>query len=89
MTGRNVEYGDRRKSGVGASTRGAATRAFMKQKSGSIINMTSVVGLKGNAGQANYASSKAGIEDFESLRLNLAVGHCAATPSLRVLSKRR
>lgn len=39
----------------------AATRQFMKQKSGSIINMTSVVGLKGNAGQANYAASKAGI----------------------------
>lgn len=39
----------------------AATRQFMKQKSGSIINMTSVVGLKGNAGQVNYAASKAGI----------------------------
>jgi 3-oxoacyl-[acyl-carrier protein] reductase len=39
----------------------AATRTFMKQRSGSIINMTSVVGLKGNAGQANYAASKAGI----------------------------
>lgn len=39
----------------------AATRTFMKQKSGSIINMTSVVGIKGNAGQANYAASKAGI----------------------------
>lgn len=39
----------------------AATRTFMKQRSGSIINMTSVVGLKGNAGQANYSASKAGI----------------------------
>lgn len=39
----------------------AVTRQMMKQKSGSIINMTSVVGLKGNAGQVNYASSKAGI----------------------------
>lgn len=39
----------------------AATRQFMKQKHGSIINMTSVVGLKGNAGQVNYAASKAGI----------------------------
>ncbi len=39
----------------------AATRTFMKQRSGSIINMTSVVGLKGNAGQSNYSASKAGI----------------------------
>lgn len=39
----------------------AATKQFMKQKNGSIINMTSVVGLKGNAGQVNYAASKAGI----------------------------
>lgn len=42
----------------------AATRTFMKQKSGSIINMSSVVGVKGNAGQANYAASKAGIIGF-------------------------
>jgi len=42
----------------------AATKTFLKQKSGSIINMTSVVGLKGNAGQANYAASKAGIIGF-------------------------
>ena len=42
----------------------AATRTFMKQRSGSIINMTSVVGIKGNAGQANYAASKAGIIGF-------------------------
>jgi len=34
---------------------------MMKQKSGSIINMSSVVGLSGNAGQANYAASKAGM----------------------------
>lgn len=39
----------------------AATKQMMKQKSGSIINMTSVVGLKGNAGQTNYSASKAGI----------------------------
>jgi len=42
----------------------AATKIFMKQKSGSIINMSSVVGLKGNAGQTNYAASKAGIIGF-------------------------
>lgn len=36
-------------------------RPFLKQKSGRIINMTSVSGLLGNAGQANYAASKAGV----------------------------
>ena len=50
----------------------AATRTFMKQKSGSIINITSVVGLKGNAGQANYSASKAGIIGFtKSIALEL------------------
>ncbi len=39
----------------------ACMRPFMKQKSGNIINISSVVGLMGNAGQANYAASKAGI----------------------------
>jgi 3-oxoacyl-[acyl-carrier protein] reductase len=50
----------------------AATRVMMKQRSGSIINMTSVVGVKGNAGQANYAASKAGIIGFtKSIALEL------------------
>ena len=50
----------------------AATRTFMKQKAGSIINLTSVVGLKGNPGQANYAASKAGIIGFtKSVALEL------------------
>jgi len=50
----------------------AATRNFMKQRSGSIINLTSVVGLKGNPGQANYAASKAGIVGFtKSVALEL------------------
>jgi 3-oxoacyl-[acyl-carrier protein] reductase len=50
----------------------ASTRTFLKQKSGSIINITSVVGLKGNAGQANYAASKAGIIGFtKSVALEL------------------
>ena len=50
----------------------AANRTFLKQKSGSIINMTSVVGIKGNAGQANYAASKAGIIGFtKSVALEL------------------
>ncbi len=42
----------------------ASSRTFLKQRSGSIINMTSVVGIKGNAGQGNYAASKAGIIGF-------------------------
>jgi 3-oxoacyl-[acyl-carrier protein] reductase len=37
---------------------------MLKQKSGSIINMSSVVGVSGNAGQANYSASKAGIIGF-------------------------
>jgi len=42
----------------------AVIRPMLKQRSGSIINMSSVVGVKGNAGQANYAASKAGIIGF-------------------------
>lgn len=38
-----------------------ASRQMLKQRSGRIINMTSVVGVTGNAGQANYAASKAGV----------------------------
>jgi 3-oxoacyl-[acyl-carrier protein] reductase len=39
----------------------ALSRSMIKQRGGSIINITSVVGLIGNAGQANYAASKAGL----------------------------
>ena len=42
----------------------AILKTMMGQKSGSIINMTSVVGLSGNAGQANYSASKAGMIGF-------------------------
>ncbi len=42
----------------------AVTRPMLKERNGSIINITSVVGLMGNAGQANYAASKAGILGF-------------------------
>jgi 3-oxoacyl-[acyl-carrier protein] reductase len=42
----------------------AAVKPMMRAKNGSIINMTSVVGLMGNAGQANYSASKAGIIGF-------------------------
>ncbi|RZS93720.1 3-oxoacyl-[acyl-carrier-protein] reductase [Aquimarina brevivitae] len=42
----------------------AVQKTMLKQRKGSIINMSSVVGVKGNAGQANYAASKAGIIGF-------------------------
>ncbi len=42
----------------------AVQRTMLKQKSGSVINMSSVVGVSGNAGQANYSASKAGIIGF-------------------------
>ena len=50
----------------------AVLRPMLKQRSGSIINMSSVVGVKGNAGQTNYAASKAGILGFtKSVALEL------------------
>ena len=50
----------------------AVQRSMLKQRQGSIINMSSVVGVKGNAGQSNYAASKAGIIGFsKSVALEL------------------
>lgn len=50
----------------------AVIKPMMKQRFGSIINMSSVVGVKGNAGQTNYAASKAGILGFtKSVALEL------------------
>ena len=50
----------------------AFQKIFLKQRSGSIINISSIVGVKGNAGQANYAASKAGMIGFtKSIALEL------------------
>lgn len=50
----------------------AVQRTMLKQRKGSIIHMSSVVGVKGNAGQANYAASKSGIIGFsKSVALEL------------------
>jgi 3-oxoacyl-[acyl-carrier protein] reductase len=50
----------------------AVQRTLLKQRQGSIINMSSVVGVKGNAGQTNYAASKAGMIGFtKSVALEL------------------
>ncbi len=50
----------------------AVIRPMMKQRNGAIINMSSVVGVKGNAGQANYAASKSGVIGFtKSVALEL------------------
>ncbi len=50
----------------------AIQRTMLKQRFGSIVNMSSVVGVKGNAGQSNYAASKAGIIGFsKSIALEL------------------
>ncbi len=50
----------------------AIQRTFLKQRKGAIVNMSSVVGVKGNAGQANYAASKAGMIGFtKSIALEL------------------
>jgi len=49
-----------------------AIREFMKKKEGVIINISSIVGIKGNAGQSNYSASKAGINGFtKSIALEL------------------
>ena len=50
----------------------AVQKSMLKERKGSIINMSSVVGVKGNAGQTNYAASKAGIIGFsKSVALEL------------------
>ncbi len=57
----------------------AATKMMLKARSGSIVNVTSVIGEMGNAGQSNYAASKAGIEGFSK-----SVAQEIASRSIRV-----
>ena len=74
----------------------AVTKIMMKQRSGSIINMTSVVGETGNAGQANYAAAKAGVIGFtksvakelasRNIRVNAVAPGCIDTDMTDVLS---
>ena len=75
----------------------AAARLMMKQRSGSIINITSVVGETGNAGQANYAAAKAGLIGFtksvakelasRNVRCNAIAPGCIATDMTAVLGE--
>lgn len=75
----------------------AVTRLMMKQRSGSIINITSVVGETGNAGQANYAASKAGLIGFtksvakelasRNIRCNAIAPGCIETDMTAVLGE--
>jgi len=68
----------------------AVQRIMLKQRSGSIINMSSVVGIEGNAGQSNYSSSKAGLIGFtksiameigsRSIRVNAVAPGFISTP---------
>jgi 3-oxoacyl-[acyl-carrier protein] reductase len=63
-------------------------RPMMKAKSGSIINMSSIIGETGNAGQSSYAASKAGIIGFtKSVAKNSAAAISVAMPLRRDLSK--
>lgn len=82
-------------SGVFHCTKGV-TKLMMKQRSGVIINITSVVGETGNAGQANYAAAKAGIIGFtkaaakelasRGIRVNAVAPGCIDTDMTAVLS---
>jgi 3-oxoacyl-[acyl-carrier protein] reductase len=64
------------------------TRAFLKQRSGRIINVASIIGLIGNAGQCNYAASKAALFGFTKSIANSARAVSPATPLRPVLLRR-
>lgn len=57
----------------------AVTRTMMKQRSGAIVNIASVIGITGNAGQANYSASKAGV-----IALTKSVARELASRNIRV-----
>lgn len=66
----------------------AVVKPMMKAKAGSIINMTSIVGIKGNAGQANYSASKAGVIGFtKSIALELGSRNIRCNAVAQVLLK--
>lgn len=75
----------------------AVSRFMMKQKQGAIVNITSVVGEMGNAGQANYAAAKAGLIGFtksvakelasRNIRVNAIAPGCVATEMTEVLGQ--
>lgn len=62
----------------------ACTPVMMKQRSGSIINMASVVGVHGNAGQSNYSASKAGMSAWLVYRAGLGSRGIRAKQSPRL-----
>ena len=73
----------------------AVSKLMMKQRQGAIVNLTSVVGLTGNAGQANYAAAKAGVVGFtkavakelasRNIRCNAVAPGCIDTDMTAVL----